>query len=159
MINDIIIDLDNDEEYLNVYDDNKINDNLANYIMDSIVDLSYDVNLNIKFKYKVDSEKIDNVKEKINYTFKFLERQNESYIKKSNFRNIFLILLGILFFWLYKLLDVYNLSVISEIMNILSWVALWSFGENLLFARRKFNIKRKKIKKVFNAKINIEVED
>ena len=44
-------------------------------------------------------------------------------------------------------------------MNILSWVALWSFGENLLFARRKFNIKRKKIKKVFNAKINIEVED
>ena len=159
MVNDIIIDLDSDTEYLNDYDDNKINDNLAKYIMDSVVDLNYDVVLNIKFKYKVDEEEIDNVKEKINYTFKFLERQNESYIKKSNYRNIFLILFGILFFWLYKLFDVYNLSVLSEIMNILSWVALWSFGENLLFARRKFNIKRKKIKKVFEAKINIEVEE
>ena len=159
MINDIIIDLDNETEYLNDYDDNKINDNLANYIMDSVVDLGYDVILNIKFKYKVDDIEIDNVKEKINYTFKFLERQNESYIKKSNYRNIFLILFGILFFWLYKLFGIYNLSVLSEIMNILSWVALWSFGENLLFARRKFNIKRKKIKKVFDAKINIEVEE
>ena len=159
MINNIVIDLDNDEEYLNDYDDNKINDSLANYILDSIVDLNYEVNLNIKFKYKVDNGEINNVKEKINYTFKFLKRQNETYIKKSNYRNIFLILLGILFFWLYKLFDVYNLSVISEIANILSWVALWSFGENLLFARRKFNIKRKKIKRVFNAKINIEVEE
>ena len=60
MINDIIIDLDNDEEYLNDYDDNKINDNLANYIMDSVVDLGYDVILNIKFKYKVDEEEINN---------------------------------------------------------------------------------------------------
>ena len=152
MINNIVIDLDNDKEYLNDYDNNKINDNLANYIMDSIVDLNYEVNLNIKFKYKVDNGEINNVKEKINYTFKFLERQNETYIKKSNYRNIFLILLGILFFWLYKLFDVYNLSVISEITNILSWVALWSFGENLLFARRKFNKKEKRLRKFLTLK-------
>ena len=153
MINNIVIDLDNDKEYLNDYDNNKINDNLANYIMDSIVDLNYEVNLNIKFKYKVDNGEINNVKEKINYTFKFLERQNETYIKKSNYRNIFLILLGILFFWLYKLFDVYNLSVISEITNILSWVALWSFGENLLFARRKFNKKEKRLRKFLTLKL------
>lgn len=156
MIENIDIDIDNIDEYLNDYDDDKIDDELVDYIMESIDDLNKDITFNVNFKYKDNENKIDKVKDKINFTFKELRDDNEIRLKRSTYRIIVLLVLGILLFWVSNLLKGFDLNTFSEIMKVLCWFSITYVGQEVIFNRRKLVRIKKKYDKVINAKINVK---
>lgn len=149
----IEIDLDNRFEYVNEFDDSKINDRLLRYILNSIIDIKRDIVLNIKFNYAYDDKEKKDICNMLNLSFEMALINNEREIKKLNFRNLILLFLGFLFLIIYWYLDNFNLFIFAEFFLVISWVAFWEIADSLLFKRRKLVIARRKYQKLLMAKI------
>lgn len=150
----IEIDLDSRFEYVNEFDDSRINDRLLRYILNSFVDLKKDVSLNIKFNYLYDKKEKDDICNMLKSSFEMALINNGREIKKLNFRNLILLFLGFLFLIIYWCLDKFNLFIFAEFFMVISWVAFWEIADSLLFKRRKLVIARRKYQKLLKAKIN-----
>lgn len=151
----IEIDLDDKFEYLNKYDDNKINDELHEFILESMSNVKQDVILKIKFNYKINKEIESKVAKIFNDSFreKLLNIQKE--LNRQKVRDFILLILGFLFLAIYCCLDVFNIFLVAEFFMVISWVAFWEFAESLLFDRRKLVINRKKYQKLMNAEFDV----
>ena len=149
----IEIDLDNRFEYVNEFDDSKINDRLLRYILNSIIDIKRDIVLNIKFNYAYDDKEKKDICNMLNLSFEMALINNEREIKKLNFRNLILLFLGFLFLIIYWYLDNFNLFIFAEFFLVISWVAFWEIADSLLFKRRKLVVARRKYQKLLMAKI------
>lgn len=75
-------------------------------------------------------------------------------IKYSNIKNFVISLLGILFLYLYYFIKIN--FVLSEMILIVGWVAIWEAVYAWLFVRDKDNIKIKRLKKLANCEIKFE---
>ena len=150
----IEIDLDNRFEYVNEFDDNRINDRLLQYILDSIIDIKKEVVLNIKFNYMYDKKEKKYICSMLNLSFKTAFINNDLEIRRLNFRNFILLFLGFLFLIIYWCLDNFNLFIFAEFFMVISWVAFWEIADSLLFKRRKLVVARRKYQKLLKAKIN-----
>ena len=151
----IEIDLDNKFEYINDYDDTRINDLLLQYVLNSITDDNNDILLRVKFNYDIDRKGLENVEEVFKKSFSVEYNKLQLEIKKQNIRDFFLLVLGFLFLIIYCFLDDFNVFLIAEFFMVISWVAFWEFAESLLFVRRKLIGNRKKIKNLIDAMIEI----
>lgn len=151
----IEIDLDNKFEYINDYDDTRINDLLLQYVLNSITDDNNDILLRVKFNYDIDRKELENVEEVFKKSFSVEYNKLQLEIKKQNIRDFFLLVLGFLFLIIYCFLDDFNVFLIAEFFMVISWVAFWEFAESLLFVRRKLIGNRKKIKNLIDAMIEI----
>ena len=156
MIDNIVIDLDDIDEYLNDYDDDKLDDELVDYIIESIDDLNKNIVFNVNFKYNDNENKITKFRKRLDVTFKELSEENDIRIKNSNYRIFIMFILGVLLFWTSNLLDKLELFTFSEIIKILYWFSITYVGEQFLYSRRKFKRLKRKYDKVFNAKINVK---
>lgn len=155
MSNIIEIDLDNRGEYVNEYDDHRINDRMHQYILENPIDVRKDIVLNIKFNYKVKEEELDTFKDMLRVSFANELTKIESELKKINYRDFFLILLGILFLVIYSYFERNDIFLFAEFFLIIGWVAIWEFAESLLFYRRRLARNRIIYKKLLLAKIEV----
>lgn len=156
MIDNIDIDLDDIDEYLNDYDDDKIDNELVDYIMKSIDDFDKNVVFNVNFKYKDNENKIDKFKNRLDVTFKELNDKNDICIKKINYRIFIMFVLGMLLLWVSNILKSFELLIFSEVIKVLYWFSFTYVCEEIIYARRKLIKIKKKYDKVFNAKINVK---
>lgn len=157
MDNNVIkIDLDSRFEYLNEFDDSKINDRLQNYISSSIGDIRKKITLIIKFNYKISDEDIKNVKNMFNFSFNSTLSNINNEIKNMNLKNIVLLILGFCFLMFYCYLEMNDIFIFAEFFMVVSWVSFWEIAENLLFKRRKLVIEKKKYQKLLSADFKIE---
>ena len=154
--NVIKIDLDSRFEYLNEFDDSKINDRLQNYILSSISDIKKDIMLIIKFNYKIDKNDFENVKDVFNLSFNSTLNNINNEIKMMNFKNFILLLLGFCFLMIYCYLEMKDIFIFAEFFMVVSWVFFWEFVESLLFKKRKLVIEKKKYQKLLSAEFKIE---
>lgn len=155
MNNMIEIDLDSRFEYINEFDDSKINDRLHQYILDSIINVKQDIILNIKFNYQVQQYEIESIDNIFKSSFKEAFVNNEREINKSNSRDLILLILGFLFLIIYCYLENFNVFIFAEFFMVISWVAFWEVVESLLFKKRELVIKNKKYASLLDAKIKI----
>ena len=155
MNNMIEIDLDSRFEYINEFDDSKINDRLHQYILDSIINVKQDIILNIKFNYQVQQYEIESIDNIFKSSFKEAFVNNEREINKSNLRDLILLILGFLFLIIYCYLENFNVFIFAEFFMVISWVAFWEVVESLLFKKRELVIKNKKYASLLDAKIKI----
>ena len=156
MIDNIDIDLDDIDEYLNDYDDDKIDNELVDYIMKSIDDFDKNVVFNVNFKYKDYENKIDKFKNRLDITFKELNEKNDICIKKINYRIFIMFILGMLLLWVSNILKSFELLTFSEVIKVLYWFSFTYVCEEIIYARRKLIKIKKKYDKVFSAKINVK---
>ena len=98
-------------------------------------------------------------------TINVLEKQNDAQYttgEKAKFlagshmtdKNIAISLLGVLFLYLYYFIKIN--FVLSEMILIVGWVAIWEAVYAWLFVRDKDNIKIKRLKKLANCEIKFE---
>ena len=156
MIDNIDIDLDDIDEYLNDYDDDKIDNELVDYIMKSIDDFDKNVVFNVNFKYKDYENKIDKFKNRLDITFKELNEKNDICIKKINYRIFIMFVLGMLLIGVSNILKSFELLTFSEVIKVLYWFSFTYVCEEIIYARRKLIKIKKKYDKVFSAKINVK---
>lgn len=151
----IEIDLDSKYEYINKYDDNRINDSLLEYILNSYDDVKDDVSLYIKFNYDASDDVKDNVSLVFRSSFEKSLLNVEKDLKRLRVRNFILMFLGFLFLVIYCLLERFNIFLFSELFLVISWVAFWEMTEGFLFNARKMLTIRRKYQKLLVSKISI----
>ena len=151
----IVIDLDSKYEYVNKYDDDRINEGLHQYILDSFDDLKQDVVLKVKFNYDISDEDRANAEKMFNMSFAEKFNNTESELKKLRFKDVILMVLGFVFLAIYCLLDRFNVFLFSEFFLVISWVAFWETVEGWLFSVRKLKVVKMKYQKLLSAEIEI----
>lgn len=151
----IEIDLDSKYEYINKYDDSRLNDSLLEYILNSYEDINDDVCLYVKFNYDVSDDARDNVELVFKSSFERALINLEQDLNKLRIRNFILMFLGFLFLVIYCLLDRFNIFLFSELFLVISWVAFWEMTEGFLFNAKKLIINKRKYKRLLISKISI----
>ncbi len=155
MENIIEVDLDSREEYINEYDDNRISDDLHEYILKKHIDYKKDVIIRVQFHFEVSKGEKELVKKMLYSDFKETLEVFNKEIKASNWKDIFLLGVGFLLFFLYYYFEKFHLFFFSEFILVVMWVAFWEIAEDILFYRRKLILKKKKYQKLFGARIDI----
>ena len=154
--NVIHVDLDNRDEYINKYNDNKICDDLHNYLINEALKISNKTRIiiKIKFNYEVDKEEKNWVKKLIKKDF------NDSLNDKITFdgiaiKDIYLILIGIACIVVSVMFRYLKVSVISEVFLIIGWVPIWELVSNILFIESEERMVKRKYKQLLRASIII----
>ena len=155
MINIIDVDLDSREEYVNEYDDNKINNSLHDYIMDGLKNIKIDVLLKINFHYLVEDDEKEKVRDLLLNDFDDCLKKVNDELRRLNWQYIFLGILGVIFLAIYWYLEKFHVFIVSEFCLVVSWVVFWQIAESILFFRRNLIIERKKCKKLLSCKIEV----
>ena len=155
--NVIHVDLDNRDEYINKYNDNRICDDLHNYLINEAIKISNKTRiiLKIKFNYDVDEDEKNRVKKLIKNDF------NDSLNDKITFnsiaiKDIYLILIGIACIIVSVMFRYLKISVISEVFLIIGWVPIWELVSNILFIESDERMIKRKYKQLLRASIIVE---
>lgn len=149
----IEIDLDNKGEYINLYNDDKISDDLHNYLFDYRIPFKEEVKVKINFHYLALGSERERVSLMLKKDFRESLEYSKSMIRGLIYQNIFLFFLGVFLFFLSKFFESYNMDFVSEFFLVVAWVAIWEIAESILFRQRKWIGKKKKYIKLLNSEI------
>ncbi len=156
-MNEIVINLDvRDKKYfVSKYNDDVIDPELSSYIMNYMIGTSLKdkVTMKIECKFELTEEEKDKYSAIIKKEFKenIDEIDGETY--KSNVRKFTVLLLGTIFIALSYFIDASLGHILSQILTVFGWVALWEVAYAVLFgdAKKRRNLKR--YKQLYNSKI------
>lgn len=145
--NIINVDLDNNYEFINRYDDNIISDELHNYLINSAMKFRDRDNIVIRigFNYEV----TDDIKKKaINFIKDDIKMgvYMSSKFKLFDFSDVYLFIIGISCIIISIMFSYLGIDVFSEVFVIVGWVCVWELVDNFLFdgsyerkLKRKYN--------------------
>ena len=155
-MNEIIININDEKDYENKYNSNNLSSELSNYIYEECKGKSINnkVLIVIKSKYQMKDKEKEEIINKIHNNYKTDLNEQLLMIKYSNIKNFVISLLGILFLYLYYFIKIN--FVLSEMILIVGWVAIWEAVYAWLFIRYKDNIQIKRLKKLANCEIKFE---
>ena len=155
-MNEIVINIDNEDDYINKYNSNNLSNDLSNYIYEECKGkpINNKVTIIIKTKYKIKDKEKEDIINKIHNNYKTDLNEQLLMIKYSNIKNFAIFLLGVLFLYLYYFIKIN--FVLSETILIVGWVAIWESVYAWLFERDKNNIRIKRLKKLANCEIKFE---
>lgn len=155
-MNEIIININDEKDYENKYNSNNLSSELSNYIYEECKGKSINnkVLIVIKSKYQMKDKEKEEIINKIHNNYKTDLNEQLLMIKYSNIKNFVISLLGILFLYLYYFIKIN--FVLSEMILIVGWVAIWEAVYAWLFVRGKDNIQIKRLKKLANCEIKFE---
>lgn len=142
--------------FVSKYNDEVISNELVDHIQGQLIgeDTKKDLQLNIETKFKLTEQ------EKDTYTYmlkkEYKERVNDILIESrdSDIKKLILFVVGLLFISGYYFLDLTFSHIISEVLLIFGWVAMWEVAYSLLF----LDFKRKKYMKRYNQILKCDVK-
>lgn len=151
----IVININDKSILTNPFNDEKISDELGNYIFKC--SMQYKISNKLKIIINHDNllsheEQLKLKKMIIVYFNEQINYRNKLY-KFSIVIDSLTLLIGILFICLYYLFYYYNIAIISEILLIIGWVAIWEWAYNNIFVDTKNIFKIEKYKQIINSKI------
>ena len=155
-MNEIIINIDNEDDYINKYNSNNLSNDLSNYIYEECKGKPFNnkIGIIIKCSFKLNEEKQKDIVNKIHNNYKIDLEENLLIIKYSTIKKIAIFLLGILCLYLSYFLKIN--FVLSETVLIIGWVAIWEAAYAWLFESDKNKIKIKRLKKLSTCNIKFE---
>lgn len=156
MENRIEIDLDNRDEYVNEYDDNKICDDLHHYVIESVTNVKREVIIHISFHFKVTNGEKKRVQDMLYRDFQSSLLEIKQEIKYLNIRDFFLFIIGWFLFFLSYFFEYMGMKLFSEFFMVVTWVAFWEVAESFLFERRHLILQKKKYQRLVCSKIIID---
>lgn len=154
-INNIDININDYYDVCNKFNNSILSDELSMYIYNECRGKSFkdEFKINIKSKTKLSKEQKNKIVDMIRSNYGIDIKENMISIKYTNIGGIVLSILGVLLIILYNLLNKFNLSWISEVILIISWVMIWEAVYNFIFLETKKYIENKRYKKLTTCKI------
>lgn len=155
-MNEIIINIDNEDDYISKYNSNNLSNDLSNYIYEECKGKPFNnkIGIIIKSNFKLNEEKQKDIVNKIHNNYKMDLDENLLILKYSTIKKMLIFLLGILCLYLSYFLKIN--FVLSETILIIGWVAIWEAAYACLFESDKNKIKIKRIKKLSTCDIKFE---
>ncbi len=158
MNNETIIEISFDEkdDYINQFNENKLSNYLSNYILDECKgkSLANRITLNVKVNFKMSSKEKEEFKKMIHENYKSDLSEYMLILKYSNLKKMIVFFAGIILIYLHYFKDISNNKVISEVILVIGWVAIWEAAYTWLFENSKNRVKIKRLKQLTKCKIN-----
>lgn len=153
MNNIIEIELNNNKDYKNKFNQNRISKELNNYILNEIksINLTDRIILEIETKFKITEEEKENLVKMIKLSFNDELKELKILEKVSFNKSLILIGLGIMSLIIYYLL--LNMIFISEFILIIGWLFIWEAIYELLFSKIKNKISQIRRNQLIHSKI------
>lgn len=131
-----------------------ISDDISNYIKEvaSIIPFKYDIILEFHCP-KIDLAQQERIKRiiKNNYGMEIDDLDYENRLESYTSTALFII--GTLLLILYFILPEATLSILKEMILLISWVILWDIVENAIFTSNRRRIERLNILQIYDSKI------
>ena len=146
--------LKNKEDYKNPFNENKLSNELSDYILDECKGIAYncEIELNIKTKFKLSSEERIKLISMIRSNFGLDVRESLIYMNNLINKNIFLFLFGCIFIIIsIGIKDI--VPIVSEIVLIVGWVGIWEVVYSLFFSDYRKRLEIKRFRQLSNSKI------
>lgn len=155
-MNEIVINIDNEDDYINKYNSNNLSAELSNYIYEECKGKPFNnkISILIKSNFKLKEEKRKDIVNKIHNNYKIDLEENLLIIKYSAIKKMLIFVLGIIFLYMSYILKIN--FVLSETILIIGWVAIWEAAYAWLFESDKIRIRIKRLKKLSVCDIKFE---
>lgn len=149
MEKNIEIDLVNEYDFLERYNEKKVSGNIIDYIIKQamVIRKQEEIKIIINKKCVIEQNCTKMIKEGLKEEYNRTLRQRDN----NNVKQIWLLILGIILLFLSTLID--KETIWREILLISGWVPIWEMVEMELFPDVEGRIKRKIIKKLLKSEI------
>ena len=150
----IEINLHSKEDYKNPFNENKLSNELSEYILEECKGFPYncELELNIKTKFKLNSEERIKLISMIRSNFGLDVRENLIFMNNLIKKDIFLFLFGCIFIIISAAIKK-NVPILSEVILIIGWVGIWEVVYSLFFSDYKRRLQIKRFRQLSNCKI------
>lgn len=154
-MNELIIDIDNGENYINKYNKERLNDELYNYIIEEIkgMELYKDLIIKVYSNYELTDDEKNSFIEMLKNTIGSDIQENLLIQKHLYWKCLFLAMIGILGILLSNYLRLGESTILSELFLIVGWVGVWESLYIVLFDEAAEKIRTRRLKRVVNAKV------
>ena len=148
----ININLKKKEDFYSRYSNQKLNSELTDFIYNECYGEDYKNNIviNIYTKLKISKNKKNDIKYNIRRTFGLKVQDELYYYEKAKFKKTILFLIGIVLIVIYYLSFI---EVLSEIILILGWLAIWESVYSFLADSSKDYIRIYRLRKLASSRI------
>lgn len=154
----IDVTINDKEDYINKFNENKLSKDFISYILEECKGESLNnlIVFKIRLNYNATLEEQNKLVNMIKSSCEVDVKENQFHLSQSLVRKILLFLLGILFLIISYFDIIHNNFILSEISLIVGWVAIWEVVYAHIFEDSKMRIKIKRLKQLSKSKIIFE---
>ncbi len=152
----IEISFDGKDDYISQFNNAKLSDRLSNYILEECrgKSLSNRITLNIKTNFKINANEKEEFIKMVHENYKTDLKEYTLILKFSNIKKSIIFFIGIILIYLAYFRGISSNEVISEVILIIGWVAIWEAAYTWFFESDKNRIKAKRLKQLAKCRIN-----
>ena len=152
----IAISFDEKDDYINQFNNNKLSNSLTNYILEECrgKSLANRITLNVKTNFKISVQEKEEFIKMVHENYKTDLEEYVLILKHSNLKKILIFFIGVILIYLSYFKEISNNEVISEVILIIGWVAIWEAAYTWFFESDKNRIKAKRLKQLAKCQIN-----
>ena len=152
----IAISFDEKDDYINQFNNNKLSNSLSNYILEECrgKSLANRITLNVKTNFKISVQEKEEFIKMVHENYKTDLEEYTLVLKHSNLKKIIIFFIGIILIYLAYFNDIVSNKVISEVILVIGWVAIWEAAYTWLFESNENRIKIKRLKQLAKCQIN-----
>ncbi len=146
--------LKKEEDFYNYFNDTKISKELSDYIIEECYGepINNNIVINIYHSFSLNQKEKNKMIELIKQNYSIKIQDEKYYLTLDHSKEILLFALGIilliLYYTFFKTID-----IISEILLIIGWLAIWEATYNFLFIGYNKKNKITRLKKLYSAEI------
>lgn len=151
--NNIVVNLNDKEDYINKYNERELDDELGKYLLEKAKNIKtkQKIIITINAKNKLTSKEKDELVDMIRSYFGLDISEILNISRKEKILNLILLLIGFIFLIIYAF--VYKTVLLSEILLIFGWIFVGEAICNVLYKSIENNLKIIRRKQLVNAKI------
>lgn len=156
----IEITLKEKSDFQNKFNAKNLSNELSNYIYEECqgTAITNDVKLVIFSKFTFSEEEEKDFYEKVHKNFGMMVKEEELLLKYSNYMKGILFFLGVILVASSYLLKNIHDFIISEVVLIIAWLAIWEATNTFLFENNKKRLKIRRLKKLAECEIEFKGE-
>ena len=145
-----------EKDYINQFNNTKLSNSLSNYILEECrgKSLANRITLNVKTNFKISVQEKEEFIKMVHENYKTDLEEYTLVLKHSNLKKILIFFIGIVLIYLSYFKEISNNEVISEVILIIGWVAIWEAAYTWFFESDKNRIKAKRLKQLAKCQIN-----
>ena len=152
----IEISFDEKDDYISQFNNIKLSNKLSNYILEECrgKSLSNRITLNVKTNFKINTNEKEEFIKMVHENYKTDLQEHTLILRHSNLKKLIIFFIGIVLIYMAYFRGISENEVISEVILIIGWVAIWEAAYTWFFETDKNRIKAKRLKQLAKCRIN-----